>query len=92
MDKEKKLQRQKIEENVKHLEKKLYETEDMIRKYHKEADLLTQKLCEKENENKQKEILKLKASIPDFDEETYLELTALKKTRDEMLLAAEADI
>ena len=27
-----------------------------------------------------------------FDEETYLELTALKKTRDEMLLAAEADI
>ncbi len=72
MDKEKKLQRQKIEENVKHLEKKLYETEDMMRKCYKEVDSLTHKLCEEENEIRQiEELLKLRASIPDFDEETY---------------------
>ena len=71
MNEEKELQCQKIEENVKHLEKKLYETEDMIRKCYKEVDSLTHKLYEEENEIKQRELLKLKASIPDFDEETY---------------------
>ena len=70
MDKEQESQYQRIEFLVQGTEAQISNMKKMLHEYNEEEEYLQNKLVT-EHANKQKELATIKASIPDFDEETY---------------------